>query len=107
MPKKKYLIIGMVTFLMTLPNVGSGMDITDNKNYCEALKSDIKTAMRAYLYSRKRWPELEKKREKAQQNKQEAREQSFAKYRDQMIKQNDEYRKELAEFGSSWIAFYK
>ncbi|MEE2932983.1 MAG: hypothetical protein VX941_06125 [Pseudomonadota bacterium] len=59
---KKCLTIGMVAFLVTFPNVGSGMDKTDSKNYCEALKSDIKTAMRAYLYSRKRWPELEKKR---------------------------------------------
>tara|TARA_B100000674_G_C37942678_1_gene963366 strand:+ start:914 stop:1237 length:324 start_codon:yes stop_codon:yes gene_type:complete len=107
MSKKKYRIIGMVAFLMTLPNVSGGMDITDSKNYCEALKSNIKTAMRAYLYSRKRWPELEKKREIAQQNKQVTREQSFSKYRDQMIKQNDEYRKKLAEYGSAWVAFCK
>ena len=104
---KKWLTIGMVAFLMTLPSVGSGMDKTDNKNYCAALKSDIKTAMRAYLYSRKRWPELEKKKEIAKQNKQAAREESFSKYRDQMKKQNYEYRRALAEYASSWVAFCK
>ena len=104
---KKWLTIGMVAFLMTLASVGSGMEKTDSKNYCEALKSDIKTAMRAYLYSRKRWPELEKKKEIAKQNKQAARKESFSKYRDQMMKQNYEYRKALAEYASSWVAFCK
>lgn len=98
---KKWRTIGMVAFLMILPGVGSGMDKIDSKNYCEALRSDIRTAMRAYLYSRKRWPELEKKKETAKQNKQAARELSFSKYRNQMIKQNYEYRKALAEYASS------